>query len=79
MLQVYLGSNTEFGINFLQEGKGQSSTQMNLSNQRRSQVVFGSEQKHSHNHDNKAREEEGPNEGPDQCTRCIMTVGVCKV
>ena len=53
---------------------------MNLSNQRRSQVVFGSEQKHSRNHDNKVREEEeGPNEGPDQCSRCIMTVGVCKV
>ena len=49
---------------------------MNLGNQCQSQVVFGSEQKHSHNHDNEAREEEGPNKGPDQCSWCIMTV-VC--
>ena len=52
---------------------------MNLSGQRQSQVVFGSEQKHSRNHDNKAREEENTNKGPDQCRWCIMTVGVCEV
>ena len=52
---------------------------MNLSGQRQSQVVFGSEQKHSRNHDNKAREEENTNKGPDQFRPCIMTVGVCEV
>ena len=51
---------------------------MNLSSQRQSQVVFGSEQKHSCNHDNEAREEENTNKGPDQFRWC-MTVGVCEV
>ena len=52
---------------------------MNLSNQRQLQVVFGSEQKHSRNHDNKTREEENTNKGPDQFKPCIMTVDVCEV